>query len=210
MLSDSVRKRLKPLLVLVCIILLVAVGWFSFIRVGDNFHAITPGVAYRSGQLEPERLAQYVAEYNIRSVISLRGMHPGRPWYDKEVAACRELGIEFQDAGLSLRELPTEVQLERLTNLFKWVKKPVLIHCKSGADRTGLATAMWMVAMEGKPPSEARKAFSLRYGHVWFGRGGSLQHSFDEWALQWESRKVSNTKTPGHKAGVGLTAESAE
>lgn len=46
---------------------------------------------------------------------------------------------------------------------FKKVPKPVLIHCKSGADRAALGAAMWQVAMEGKSSSEAREAFSVRF-----------------------------------------------
>ncbi|MCK5878493.1 MAG: dual specificity protein phosphatase family protein [Holophagae bacterium] len=185
---SSTRTLIKSLLIIVGVIFFIAVGWFAFVLVGDNFHAITPGVAYRSGQVGPENLARYVARYGIRSVINLRSKVPERRWYQEEVAACRKLHIEHYNFGLSASKAASPDMLDKLARLFKKVPQPVLIHCKSGADRSGLGSAMWQVAIEGKPPAKAKKAFSLRFGHVYFSRAASLRRSFDKWALRWNTR----------------------
>jgi len=190
--SDLVRRVFKGLVILVGLIFFVAVGWFAHIIIGDNFHAITPGVAYRSGQVGPEHMARYAAKYGIRSVINLRSKVPERRWYQEEVAACRKLHIEHYNFGLSASNPASPDMLDKLVRLFKKVPKPVLIHCKSGADRAALGAAMWQVAMEGKPPSEAKKAFSIRFGHIWFSRSASLRDSFDKWARRWNTRLAKN------------------
>src|SRR5262249_42727538 len=47
---------------------------------------------------------------------------------------------------------------------------PLLIHCKSGSDRTGLASALYRLVRLGEPPERAMDSFS--YGHGHFPIGG--------------------------------------
>ena len=54
--------------------------------VGDNFHLVIPDQVLRSGQLSDPELKRVVERHSIRSVINLRGSHPGEPWYDSERA----------------------------------------------------------------------------------------------------------------------------
>src|SRR4051794_8668165 len=42
----------------------------------DNFHAVVPGAAYRSGQMTSEELGSRIHELGIRTVVNLRGEHP--------------------------------------------------------------------------------------------------------------------------------------
>lgn len=42
---------------------------------------------------------------------------------------------------------------------------PFLMHCKSGSDRAGLASALYLLD-QGRPVAEARKMMSLRYLHL--------------------------------------------
>ena len=46
------------------------------------------------------------------------------------------------------------------------MEKPVLIHCKSGADRTGLAAAIYLLTEGGKTLDQAERQLSLRYIHL--------------------------------------------
>ncbi|MEM0944620.1 MAG: protein tyrosine phosphatase, partial [Pseudomonadota bacterium] len=52
-------------------------------------------------------------------------------------------------------------------------------HCKSGADRAGFMAALYLALGEGKPVAEARRALSLRYGHIRQGKTGILDAFFD-------------------------------
>jgi protein tyrosine/serine phosphatase len=57
----------------------------------------------------------------------------------------------------------------------------VLIHCKSGADRTGLAAGIWLL-LQGRPPAAALAQLSLRHGHVRQSRTGILDAFFEAYA----------------------------
>ena len=56
----------------------------------------------------------------------------------------------------SARKKPPDKEIEYLIEVFKNKENyPMLIHCKAGADRTGLATALWRIEMGGVSPEEA-------------------------------------------------------
>ena len=60
----------------------------------------------------------------------------------------------------------------------KW-NAPFLMHCKSGADRTGLVATLYLMVKEGQPVAEARKQLSFRYLHIRRTSTGILDHFFD-------------------------------
>ena len=53
------------------------------------------------------------------------------------------------------------------------------MHCKSGADRAGLASAIYLIAFEGKPVAEARKQLSPRFLHFRRSATGILDPVLD-------------------------------
>jgi hypothetical protein len=77
------------------------------------------------------------------------------------------------------RSLPTRDDLVRAARLFETLERPVLFHCKSGADRAGFVAALWLALAEGVPVARARRQLSLRYGHVRQGKTGVLDAFFD-------------------------------
>jgi protein tyrosine/serine phosphatase len=64
------------------------------------------------------------------------------------------------------------------------MERPALLHCKSGADRSGFAAALYLMLAEGRPVTQARRQLSLRYGHNRFGRAGLLDAFFDAYARE--------------------------
>ena len=108
-----------------------------------NFHAVKDGVVYRSAQPTGRDLRIVVKEHGIKSIINLRGAQPGEGWYDEEVGVSRELGLERVDISMSARRLPHREDLLRLLDAFNELPRPILIHCKGGADRTGEAVAIF-------------------------------------------------------------------
>lgn len=70
------------------------------------------------------------------------------------------------DFGMSAsRELDMN-QVNQLVAIMRDAPKPILIHCKSGADRTGLATALYLSRVARLSEKEAESQLSIRYGHV--------------------------------------------
>ena len=146
-----------------------------------NFHAITPGEAYRSAQLDKDEFEYYIRKFGLRSVINLRGKNDGERWYQEEAAVCRRFGIQHYDLGLSADRAPSPRDLQTLIQIFHTAPRPVLIHCQGGADRSGLAAALWQVVIDGKPKSEAGKQLSLIYGHMPLGPTQAMDAFFENW-----------------------------
>jgi len=56
-----------------------------------------------------------------------------------------------------------------------------LIHCQSGADRTGLAAAIWKVIVDNDPKSDAEKQLSIFFGHLPIGKTAAMDRFFQNW-----------------------------
>ncbi len=180
-------RRVWIVIAALVVLMLPPAGYFGvYMRVQGNFHPITPGEAYRSAKLDREKLEQYIKKYNIKSIVNLIGEDPRKPWYQEELQVSAEHNIEHYDITLSATEEPTEENTRKLVEIFQTAPRPVLIHCKGGSDRSGLAAAMWKVVVDKEPKSEARKQLSILYGHLPFGKTSAMDHFFEQWdpALQ--------------------------
>lgn len=160
-----------------------------------NFHAITSGEAYRSAQLDRDELEHYIHRYRIRSVINLLGRDENAEWYREEVSICKELKVAHYDIKLPSRSAPSEAKIRKLVSIFKSAPRPVLIHCRAGADRSGLAAAIWLVEIDSVSPYRARKELSIRYGHIPMGPTHVLDKFFDSWARMRYSRDYGEKPT---------------
>jgi undecaprenyl-diphosphatase len=178
----SLSRRLRIVIAALVLLMLPPAGYFGvYMRVQGNFHAITPGEAYRSAKLDKEKLEYYVKKYNIKSIVNLIGEDPRKPWYQKERQVSAEHNIRHYDLSLSATEPPTPADARRLVEIFQTAPRPVLIHCKGGSDRSGLAAAMWKVVVDNEPKSEARKQLSILYGHLPIGKTTALDDFFAQW-----------------------------
>lgn len=146
-------------------LLMLAVGWFGGLHDSGNYHEVLAGELYRSGQLAPEALARRVKLDGIRSVVNLRGPQTGRAWYDAEIAATQAMGIAHFDVPLLSSKPLSQADADQLVAVMRQAPKPMLVHCEGGADRTGLAVALYLAA-SGRPLDEAARALSIRYGFV--------------------------------------------
>lgn len=163
MTARSLAVRLLGAVLAACLIVGAGLG---AVRLSGNFHTVVPGELYRSAQLTPARLSDYSQGAGIRTVVNLRGAHPGTGWYDAEVAAARALGLAHFDFGMSASEQLPEARARELLELFRRAPKPILIHCQGGADRSGLAAALYLAAIANAGEERAESQMSLRYGHI--------------------------------------------
>lgn len=141
-----------------------------------NLAEIAPGV-WRSNQPDARRLARYRA-MGIRTVLSLRGT-PDTAAYRIEKAACDRLGLAFVTTQLHARKAPRREALLRLFDLFRSIERPFVMHCKSGADRAGLAAALYLLAFEGASLAAARRQLSCRFLHIRASKTGVLDRLLD-------------------------------
>ena len=144
----------------------------AFLRiVWTNMFQIAPGV-WRSNQPSPRRLRRMKA-MGIKTVLNLRGPND-TPAYRMEAKTCADLGLSLIDYTMAARRLfPPETYLG-LLDIFETIEKPFVMHCKSGADRAGLASALYLMHVDGKSPDQAARMMGLRYIHLKSTRTGIL------------------------------------
>ncbi|WP_212524488.1 tyrosine-protein phosphatase [Actibacterium sp. MT2.3-13A] len=152
----------------------------AFLRVWwTNMAEIVPGV-WRSNQPSPKRLARYKA-MGIKTIVSLRGDNLNSHYLFEE-EACRALGLELKVASIQARKAPRREKLLHLLEVLENTERPFLIHCKSGADRAGLASALYLMHVEGRPVEEAMRQLSFRHLHLKSTATGILDHILDSYA----------------------------
>lgn len=182
-----IRRRLAILA-----IVMTGLGLFHRFLFLGNFDVVKPGRVFRSAQ--PGRgLEATLRSRNIASVLNLRGGSPRDWWYANEVATTRRLDVDFYDLPLSAERRPRRGELLRMIDLFGRCRYPLLIHCKSGSDRTGLAVALYRMMVEGTTPDEAMSAFNLWRGHVPAFGPERLHEPIREYAAWLRSHGLSHS-----------------
>lgn len=136
----------------------------------DNFHTVEKGALYRSGQLKPTHLKKYVKKLGIKTIINLRGTNQEKIWWQQEKNLTKELGVKFYNIPFNAGHFSSKENIYKLLYLYEHAPKPILIHCRDGADRSGEAAALWILEEQGKSKKEALKHLSLKYRYVKFYR----------------------------------------
>ncbi|CAN7185852.1 dual specificity protein phosphatase family protein [Ensifer adhaerens] len=162
----SAKRLLKRLavgtaaLVAALVIYLVGLQWTG------NFHTLVAGEVYRSAQPTPEAIAAYSKAYGIRTILNLRGEKPDERWYREEVAAAERNGIRLINFPMSASAEIDRKETDALMAILRDAPKPLLIHCKAGADRTGLVSTIYLQQIAGVDEETAEWQLSPLYGHV--------------------------------------------
>jgi protein tyrosine phosphatase (PTP) superfamily phosphohydrolase (DUF442 family) len=160
--------------------LLLAFAFEAYrVMFGANFHELVPGRVYRGAQPSPARLEQLTRKYGIRTVVNLRGCCNPLSWYVEEARACQHLGLSLEDVTLSAGRLPHAGELQRLVEILDRSEYPIFLHCRRGADRTGLTAALVMLLHHDATLAEARRHMGIRYGHFGVAKTAYLGEFFD-------------------------------
>jgi protein tyrosine/serine phosphatase len=166
-------------------------GYWGFLQYEGNLHPVADGLLYRSAQLSGAELASAARQYGIKSVLNLRGPNAGSRWYDDELAESRALGLVHYDYSLSAKRFVTGKQIADILDILRQAPKPLLVHCKAGADRAGLVAALYRYAVAGASAADADQELSLLYGHFPYltSRSGAMDDSF--WAFVQGARPAT-------------------
>jgi protein tyrosine phosphatase (PTP) superfamily phosphohydrolase (DUF442 family) len=176
----KVKNLIKFGLIGLVAIMFTAGGWVALLRFTGNIHEINGSLVLRSAQLAPEQLAELVQTYQIKTVLNLRGEHKEEEWYRAELAVSEKRGVTHENLALSATHEPDDATLKQLIQTMKNAQTPLLIHCEAGADRSGLAAALYRLAIMGDAPEIASRQLSFRYGHFpWlWSRTGAMDRAF--------------------------------
>jgi protein tyrosine/serine phosphatase len=160
----------------------------AFFRIWwTNFAAVAPGRLYRSNHPTPAKLAAFTERVGLKSLINLRGQtRNGSDALSRDMAA--QLGLDFYDMALDSRDAPQRDRILRLAEIYRTCQGPALIHCKSGADRAGLAAGVY-VLLQGGTAAEAMRQLSLRFLHIRQSKTGVLDGFFAAYAEDGEGKK---------------------
>ena len=157
----------------------VLAWWVGTVLIGQNLHTVVPGRVYRSAQPSPAALRRIVKEHDIRTVINLRGSCNPLSWYLDESRTATELGVSQEDLSFSAIHLPPPSELRELIDVLDHAEYPILLHCRQGADRTGMASAIVLLLQDGVSYPQARRELSIRYGHLALGKTAYIDRFFD-------------------------------
>jgi protein tyrosine phosphatase (PTP) superfamily phosphohydrolase (DUF442 family) len=188
-------RRLRVWLFWVMCLLLIGVAWKAVdVMFLTNRHTVIPGKIYRSSQPSGANVRDEARQKGIKTILNLRGLSNEFDWYQQECDACRDLGISQEDITLSANSLPPPAEIRRIVEVFDRTEYPILIHCKAGADRTGLVSAMALLLMTDATLDEARKQLLPRFGHFRFGRTAAMDEFYDQYTLYLQSRSETHSR----------------
>jgi uncharacterized protein (TIGR01244 family) len=127
---------------------------------------------WRSAQPAPHDIA-WAKRNGVRTVVTLRAgrAHGGWPLQRE---ACEAAGLTLVELPLYSRAAPTREAIHEAKRVFDSIEYPALMHCKSGADRAGLASALYLLLHKNASVDDAIDQLHLRYGHVRSAKTGIL------------------------------------
>jgi protein tyrosine/serine phosphatase len=157
-------------------------AYLGFLQLSGNFHTVIDGELYRSAQPTAGQIEDYARRYGIQTIVNLRGASDDASWYADEVATAKRLGINHMDFRMLASKQLTAQEADALVAMLKDAPKPILIHCRGGADRTGLASVLYSQRIAGIPTHKAEQQLSLYFGHV----GVPMLSSAYAMDLTWE------------------------
>jgi protein tyrosine phosphatase (PTP) superfamily phosphohydrolase (DUF442 family) len=121
-------------------------GYYLFhYKINANLQVVVPGKVYRSAQPSPVLLEKWVKRYGIKTVINLRARKPKD--FEQEKKFSESLGIKFIPVDLGAYRLVSSEELKNLTEILDTSKTPILLHCKSGIDRSGFVSMLAAMAI---------------------------------------------------------------
>lgn len=143
-----------------------------------NKHKLSDA-AWRAAQPAPHQVRD-AARLGVRTIVNLRGERLcGSYWLEQE--ACRRYGVKLVNFQIRSRAAPTPAEIRGARDLFESIEYPMLMHCKSGADRAGLMSVLFRYFKDGVPLEEATKELSLWYGHIRHADTGVLDYFFERY-----------------------------
>lgn len=174
------------------LLLLPPLVWIGWIEANSNFGVVRPARIFRSGQMSASTLAKTIQEYNIKTVLNLRGVNPTESWYVQERDTTTGLGATQVDVHMSSCQWLSHDEFKTLIEILDRCDYPLLIHCSWGSERTALVSAITELLRPGGTLADARSQFSLRYLFVPIGDGKLTAYHLDAYESWLQSQRIEH------------------
>lgn len=177
----------------------LTIWWYAGLRnrfYPDNFGVVEPGRIYRSAQISRYVLRKTLSQNHIGLIIDLA--HESTPDALAERQIAQEMGIEridtFHLGGDGLGDPNSyPLAIEAIVRANR-KDKAVLVHCSSGAQRTGGVIATYRILVEGRSEADAF-AEAQRFHHS--PHSNPLLFPFVEKHLpQWKAQLIAEHVLP--------------
>lgn len=150
-----------------------------------NFHEIAKNV-FRSSQPTMWQLERITKKYNLKTIVNLKDENRNCPYFLFEEEKCKELGLKLVNVNISSRSFPTYERIVKYKEIMENMEGPVLIHCKAGADRTGIFCTLYQYFVEKKAMKDTNQLRFWPYGHFRWSNAGKSDYFFEEFAKYQE------------------------
>jgi len=154
----------------------------------SNHHEIGKKM-YRENQPSPKQIKKW-KKLGIKTNINLRGKSD-KGYYLLEKEACDQNSINMIDFHVYSRDVHSIETILNAQKLFSKIEYPAIMHCKSGADRTGFMGVLYKHFYMNEPIEVALSQLSLKYLHIKQGKTGILDFFFFDYLLYSSQRKIS-------------------
>lgn len=149
---------------------------------------------HRSKQPTPNDIEDMIRTRGVRTVLSLNGdldekatrWIPGEPLEGAAVARAEHVnlrafiaaqGLNHETVSMGASRAPSDAELVAVFRvLLDDTKKPILMHCRGGSDRTGVITALYEIEFLGVSKADAKEHMRT---HLWMAaRGTEVQGAY--------------------------------
>ena len=183
---------IKRFVVLILLVLIIAFGAFwahNFFTY--NFHIVIPGKVYRSAILPQAELQAVLEKYHIKTIFNLTGTKSS-DWSKNEAVSARKLDIKLINIHYPAHGVISKMKLRLMVEILQAAKRPLLIHCRQGADRSGLASAISIILTGKYVTDDWRDQVSWQYNLLSPSSVGyEMMHIYSLWL---KKNKLSDNK----------------
>lgn len=156
--GDTQNKKRKHLRLILIILFIGGTIWAydEFVKYRifpKRFGVVEEGVLYRSGQISATLIKKTLQKHDIGVIVMMSGYDPRDHDNRTEKEVAEELGIDiynFPLRGDGTGDVDNYLKSLLTIHQAKQEKKPVLVHCSAGAQRTGGVVALYRFFFQKK------------------------------------------------------------
>lgn len=167
-----------------------------------NFHKVNDRL-YRGAQPQKGGL-KILATLGVKTILNLRGEDENTQVEQKEA---KELGLTYYALPMGGLSRPTDQQVEQALAIINNPENgAVFVHCKHGADRTGVVIACYRMRQENQTAEQAKEE-AEKHGMSWVQVGMKRYIADYHRKLSREKQTSTEKQTPTTENPKAITGQ---